>query len=104
MREPAATVSTADHAGLEQLDARAGGDVALDLAAHHHRGGVHLPGDVRALLDGDVALHVHIALEAAGDAHVTGALDLALDGDVGGDQRFLGRTRRRGLTGGNRRR
>ena len=96
MREPAATVSTAALTSplitpVSSSSTRAAGvDVALDLAADDHGRGIDLAGDVRALLDRDVALHVDVALEAAGDADVARALDLALDGDVGGDQRFLG--------------
>src|SRR5690606_29341003 len=41
------------------------------------------------VLDGQVALDADVALELAGDADVAGTLDLALDGEVGGDQRFL---------------
>src|SRR6185437_4696286 len=45
--------------------------------------------------DGEVAEHVDVALETAGDAYVACTFDLALDGDIGRDQRFgLGLARR----------
>ena len=48
-----------------------------------------LAGQLGAGLDGEIALDVDVALELAGDAHAAAAFDLAFDGDVGGDQRFL---------------
>jgi hypothetical protein len=75
-----------DRSRLEQLDARAGVDVAVHLAAHDDHGRGDLAGDVGPLLDGHVALDVDVALEPPGDAHVSGTFDLALDRDVGGDQ------------------
>src|SRR5690606_41207169 len=51
------------------------------------------------VLDGQVALDADVALELAGDADVAGALDLALDGKVGGDQRFLAGRLARGRGG-----
>src|SRR3546814_13484856 len=76
---------------LEQLHARGRFDVAVQLAGHHHLLGLDAAAEFGALLDGQVALHVDVALELAGDADVAGAFDLAFDGQVGGDQRLLGR-------------
>src|SRR5690606_15916419 len=90
-----------DRAGFDQLDPGRGLDVAFQFARHVHAVGPHAAGDLRAVLDGQVALHVDVALEAAGDADVAGTLDLALDGQVGGDHRLLGRGGRR-RTRGNR--
>src|SRR5690606_8813380 len=59
--------------------------------------------ELGAVFDAQVALHVDVALEAAGDADVAGAFDLAFDGQIGGDQGFLrdrfGRGRGGGRTG-----
>ena len=109
MREPAATVSDAglevadEHAGVEQLDALRGFDVAFELAGDDDLLRAHATVELGALLDGQVALDVDVALELAGDADVAGAFDLAFDGQVGGDQRFLDfgfAARRRGMAAG----
>src|SRR5690606_23316809 len=89
------------HAALLQLDQRGALDVAFQLAGDDHALGAHAAGELGAGLDGQVALDVDVALELAGDADVARAFDLALDGEVAGDQRFLGRdalrARRAGL-------
>ena len=51
--------------------------------------GAHAAGQLGAGLDGEIALDADVALELAGDAYAAAAFDLAFDGDVGGDQRFL---------------
>src|SRR5262249_51991015 len=75
----------ADDAALEQLHPLGVLDVALELPTHGHSLGPHLPIDIGAGIDGEVAVHLHVALEAAGDAYVAGADDLALDGEIGSD-------------------
>src|SRR5690606_6963566 len=79
-----------EHAALQQLDPGGRVDVALQLAGDGHGVGPDAAGDLGTHLDGEVALHVDVALEAARDADMAGTLDLALDGEVGCDQRFLG--------------
>src|SRR5690606_17692016 len=83
-------------AGSQQLDLLRGLDVAFDFAGDDHLVGAHAAGEPGTGLDRQVALHVDVALELAGDADVAGALDLALNGQVGGDQRFLQLRRARG--------
>ena len=64
-------------------------DVTFQFAGDRHLVGAHAAGQLGAGLNGEIALDVHVALELAGDAHAAAAFDLAFDGDVGGDQRFL---------------
>src|SRR3546814_13012101 len=67
-------------------------DVAVQLAGHHHLLGLDAAAELGALLDGQVALHVDVALELAGDADVAGAFDLAFDGQVGrSEERRVGK-------------
>src|SRR6185312_6517425 len=57
-------------------DAESGGfHVAGQRAGDGDAFGAHAAVDLGAVLDGEVAAHVDVALEAARDAHVTGALD-----------------------------
>src|SRR3546814_20061278 len=67
----------AERARFEQLHARGRFDVAVQLAGHHHLLALDAAAELGALLDGQVALHVAVALELAGDADVAGAFDLA---------------------------
>src|SRR5690606_7504770 len=92
-----------DHGGGLQLDPVGGFDIALELAGHGHALGAHATVEARAAVDGEVAFDVDVALELAGDADVAAAGNLALDGEVGGDDRFPGLRRgrrRRGTAGG----
>jgi hypothetical protein len=74
---------------LRQFDALRFLDVAFQLAGDGDVARAHAAGQLGAGLDGEIALHVDVALEAAGDAYAAAAFDLAFDGDVGSDQRFL---------------
>ena len=63
-----------------------------------------LAGQMRARFDVEIAVDAHVALEASRHAHIAGALDLALDGQIGRDDRFAalaagGRAARRGGQG-----
>jgi hypothetical protein len=51
--------------------------------------GAHAAHHFGARFNGQVSLHVHVALESAGDAYVAGALDLAFDCQARRQQRFL---------------
>jgi len=74
----------------------------VQLARHDDGVRLHLAGEMRAALDREVAGDLHVALEAAGDAYVAGALDLAFDREIGGDHGFLhvGALRAAGRIGG----
>ena len=74
---------------LEQFHPRGAADVAVELAAHRHRFGGHPADHLGSGFDGQIALHVHVALKAAGDADVARSLDLALDRESGGEDRLL---------------
>src|SRR5258708_13674822 len=95
-----------DHARGGDIDV-VGADVAGQLAAHGDRGRAYLTLVLGTGLDTQISLDLHVALEGAGDAHVSGAGDLALDRQAGGDQRlahlnaFL-RARTRGVRVGRR--
>src|ERR1035437_5557752 len=78
-----------ENPGREQLHARGPVDVAVDLTADRYGARTHPAGERRARIDREVALHVYVALEASRDSHVAGALDLALDRELRGDDRFL---------------
>src|SRR5690348_12736652 len=54
-----------EHAGLQQLDARRGFDIAGQLAADNHGVGTHFAGELRAGFYGEVALHMNVAFEFA---------------------------------------
>src|SRR5579862_1331755 len=82
-----------DDTALLQFDERCLLDVALELARDRHPVGANGTGQLGAGFDGEVALDIDVALELAGDADAATAFDLALDRDVGGNQRFLARTR-----------
>src|SRR5205814_586418 len=77
------------HPGLKQIDVRGLLDVAFQLTGDRDLVGAHAAGQFRAGLDGEIALDVDVALELTRHAHAAAALDLALDGDVVGDERFL---------------
>ena len=77
------------HAGRQQFDVRGFLDVAFQFAGDRDLVGAHAAGQLGAGLDGEIALDAGVALELAGDAYAAAAFDLAFDGDVGGDQRFL---------------
>src|SRR5262249_54468221 len=99
-----------DDARLEQLDPLGVLDVADQLTGDADHAGLYVPFQARGGIERHVTLDLHVALELAGDAHVTGTDDLALDGQIGGDVRLLhvvalrGRRRRRAARrfGGNR--
>src|SRR5690606_23982294 len=74
---------------VEQLHALGRFDVAVEVAGDGDLLGAHAAVEPGAALDGEVALDVDVALELAGDADVAGAFDLALDGQVGRNQRLL---------------
>src|SRR5439155_24237891 len=88
-----------EDSGGEELDALRALDVPLDLAADRDGARPHAAGELRAGVDREVALDVDVPLEAAGDADVPRAVDLAGDRDVGGDHRLL-HLARRGPPGG----
>jgi hypothetical protein len=100
MRAPEAI---GDRARLDVADHGAGGD-HVDLAALSTLPSSSpaittfsartLPVSFAPAFDGEVALHVDVALELAGDADAARAFDLAFDGDFGGDQRLAARARR----------
>src|SRR3982750_3360545 len=71
------------YASLLKLDLRGRFDVAFELARDRDFLRAHAAVQFRIFLDREIALHVDVALELAGDAHVTGAFDLAFDRDVG---------------------
>src|SRR5690606_305561 len=73
------------------LHALGGFDVAVEVAGDGDLLGAHAAVEPGAALDREVALDVDVALELAGDADVAGAFDLALDGQVGRNQRLLRR-------------
>src|SRR5579864_293141 len=94
-----------DDARLEQLDALGVLDVADELTAHAHDARLDVALEARARIQAHVAIDLHVALEAAGDAYVTRACDLAFDSEVGGDDRFfhfLARRRTAGHFGADR--
>src|SRR2546423_8478908 len=90
------------NAAGEQLDTGGAFDVALEIPADGDRAGPHRSGDLGARLDGQIAIDIHVPLEAARHANVAGALDLAVDCETGSDHRFLSvfgpRARRRLIT------
>src|ERR1700704_5523155 len=85
-----AGLQVADHcAALQQIDMRGFLDVPLELAGDRDLVGAYAAGQLGAELDGEIALDVDVALEIAGDPYTSPTFDLALDGDVGSDQRLL---------------
>jgi hypothetical protein len=78
-----------DGRALVQLDALRAFDVALDFPCHHDRARAHGAREVRAGLDGQRAVDVDVALEAAGNAYVAGAVDLAFEREARGNDGFL---------------
>jgi hypothetical protein len=79
------------HRGRQQIDPRGFLDVAFQFAGDRDLVGADAAGQLRARFDGEVALNVDVALELAGHTHTPGTFDLAFDGDVGRDHRFLAR-------------
>src|SRR5262249_21157537 len=78
-----------DDAAFLQLDTLGVLDVALELAADGHRLRTHLAVERGAVIDGEVAVDLHVALEATGKADMAGADDLAFDGQIGSDNRLF---------------
>src|SRR6478672_4730972 len=78
-----------DHRGLQQIDQRSFLDVAFELAGDRDLVGAYGAGQLGAGLDREIALDIDVALELSGDPDAAAALDLALDGDVRGNQRLL---------------
>src|SRR5215472_1308415 len=78
-----------DDARLEELDPLGILDVAEELAPDAHDARLDVPFEARPGIEAQVPVDLHIALEAAGDAHVARADDLALDGEVRGEEGFL---------------
>ena len=72
-----------------QFDALGTFDVALDFAGNDHGACADGTGEVGAGFDGQRAVDVDVTLEAAGDPHMAGALDLSLEGESGRDDRLL---------------
>jgi hypothetical protein len=76
----------------------------FELAADDHCVGLYATGQVRARLDGQVALDVDVALEVTGDTDMSRAFDLALNGEPGSNDGLLVRCvramRRRGWARG----
>src|SRR5439155_2964646 len=67
------------NATCEQLDARRAVDVSFQITADGDCAGPDRSGDLGAGLDGQIAIDIHITLEAASHANVAGSLDLAVD-------------------------
>ncbi len=72
----------------EQLDLLRAVDVPLDLARDRHRLGPDAPRQLGTLLDREIALDVHVALELSGDAHMSRTDDLTRDRDLGRNDRL----------------
>lgn len=95
MREPAATVrEPALTSPLMMPPSRNSTRLAFSMfpmgsPADDHDGGLHQALQMRAGVERHVAVDLHITLEPARDAHVAGADDLALDGQVRGDDGFF---------------
>ena len=101
IREPAATVREPALTSPLMTPPRAARPAwrsrcCRELAADDDDARLDLAFQVGAGIEGDVAVDLHVALETTGDAHVAGADDLALDGEIGGDDRFFHIQARRG--------
>src|SRR6185503_18079126 len=99
--ERAAFQVSVEDASRQQLDARGALDVAFDLTPDRDRVRAHAARELGARVDRQITLDVDITLELSRDAHVARAIDLARDGDVGGDDGFL-RVARCGAPSGSR--
>src|SRR5258707_10737120 len=77
-----------DDAPFLYIDPLGGFDVALKLAADHDDAGQDLAGKMGPRLDAEIAVDTNIPLEAARHTYISRPLDLALDRQIRGNDRF----------------
>src|SRR6185437_12531054 len=75
-------------AGLEELDTCGALDVSFDFTADRDRVRADAARELGPCFDRQVALDVDVALEPPRQPDVPGAIDLALDRDIGRDDGF----------------